>query len=338
VSVQHLIRAIEERRTERLLRRSAVYPRNNPVASDLGPCTRETALAILHWRQKPAFEVDLLARFGRGTDIENLILRELSDIGFQVRVDRAPFETRGRDGELLMRGKIDGFVHWQGRDYPMEVKTVSPNIYARLNSVDDFEGFGVMAKYPRQLHAYLYANGLTEGFFLIDDCLGHWKFLAVTLDYNTAEEILQQCEQAVAALERIAKLGAPEDEALPPYHPEVAVCRRRWAFGRVCHPPNLAELDGLRVIEDPSLELMLKRREAIHAVAKEFESLDATVKKTLRHIPQAIVGAYVVQGKEQIRKIKAKEAHDQKAWLTTIQRIVASEEPVPVSVEREVNS
>src|SRR5262252_10153093 len=108
MSVHRLIAAITERRITALGMKAAIYPRNNPIASDLGPCTRETALSILHWQSKPAFEADLLARFARGSLLEDAILCELGSLGFTVRVERKPFEVRGRDGSLLMRGKIDG--------------------------------------------------------------------------------------------------------------------------------------------------------------------------------------------------------------------------------------
>ena len=329
MAVADLIREIQERRAEFLERRREVYPKNNPTASDLGPCARETALAILHWQDRPPFPQDLLARFERGRMIEDAVIRELGALGLYARVERKPFEIKGRDGRLLMRGKIDGFIEWQKTDYPMEIKSLDPMIYKRIETVHDFERFGTLAKYPRQLQAYLYANGLPEGFFLLDDCLGHWKLIPVAIDYGLMEDILQQCEIAVQAVERV-RIGAPEEEVLPPYYPEMSVCRRCWAFARVCNPPNLTPGEELRIIEDPAVELMLTRREELVASAKEFERLDKTIKATFREIVQSVCGPFLIRGKAQPRNEKARPARTTTAWITTIERFTSHPEPVPV--------
>lgn len=334
MAVHDLIREIEQRRTEALERKAESYPRNNPVASDLGPCARETALAILHWQSRPVFPTDLLARFERGKVVEDTILRELSALGLYARVERKPFEIRGRDGALLLRGKIDGFIEWQGTDYPMEIKTLDPMVFRRIDHVSDFERFGFLAKYPRQLQAYLYANSLPEGFFLLDDCMGHWKLIPVAINYEVMESILRQCEAAVAAVDRV-KLGAPEEEVLPPYHAEISVCRRCWAFARVCTPPNLAATEDLRVVEDPALELMLARRHELAAAAREYDALDKTVKDTFRNIPQSVCGAFIIRGKPQERHYKALPARTTTIWLTEIERITTEPEPAPAVVDAE---
>lgn len=334
MAVTDLIREIQDRRAEALDRKGGVYPRNNPVASDLGPCARETALAILHWQERPAFPVDLLARFERGRMIEDTVIRELSALGLYARVERHPFEIRGRNGALLMRGKIDGFLEWQKTDYPMEVKSIDPLLFKRIDALSDFERFGTLAKWPRQLQAYLYANSLSEGFFLLDDCLGHWKLIPVTLDYALMEGILQQCEVAVAAVDEIRR-GATEDETLPPYHAEIATCRRCWAFGRVCQPPNLSTGEEVKVLDDPALELHLARREELAPAAKEFERLDEAIKKTFRDIPQTVVGTFLIRGKKQPRHYKAKEACTIDTWVTSIERLT----PAPtVDEETEVSA
>jgi hypothetical protein len=326
MAVTDLIREIQERRAEALERKREIYPKNNPTASDLSPCARETALAILHWQQRPPFPSELLARLERGKVIEDVVLRELSALGLYARVERKPFEIRGRNGQLLLRGKIDGFLEWEGTDYPMEVKSLDRNLFARIDAADDFNRYGLLAKWPRQIQAYLYANGLAEGFFLLDDCQGHWKLVPITLNYDVMEGILRQCEEATRAVE-LVRLGAPEDDALPPYHGEISVCRRCWAFARVCNPPNLATSEGLRVIDDPALELMLTRRDEIVKLAREYERLDDEIKKIFRNVPESVCGPFLIRGKVQPRHYKAKEAVTINTWVTTIDRLAPEPQP-----------
>ena len=55
MGVQDLVREIEQRRQQALERKASPYPRNQPVASDLGPCDRELVYQITNWKDRPAF-------------------------------------------------------------------------------------------------------------------------------------------------------------------------------------------------------------------------------------------------------------------------------------------
>jgi hypothetical protein len=310
---------IDRRRREALERRIESYPRNNPIASDLGPCAREMTLSILHWQEKPLIGPDLKARFERGNLIEDAVLRELDALGLRARVERTPFEIRDKQGRIALRGRIDGFIEWQGREFPMEVKSLDPNIFRRINTLEDFDRYQWTAKYPRQLHAYLYGKDLEHGFFLLDDCTGRWKLIPVALDFAAMEDILRRCEAAVDAVERIRK-GAPEETTLPGYHPDAAVCRRCVWFGRLCLPPGVSG-NGIAILDAPELEVKLDRRAELEAAADEYDDLDREVKAAVRGQERLVVGNWLVQGKEITRNMKAKEAHVQKGWTTTFERL-----------------
>jgi hypothetical protein len=321
--VKDLIAMIEERRQTELERRISAYPRNNPIASDLGPCTREMALAMLHWKERPLFGPDLKARFERGNLIENAVLNELAALGITVRVERRPFEILDRRREkLIMRGKIDGFVQYDGRDYPMEVKSLDPNIFRQIHAVEDFTRYGFMAKYPKQLQSYLYNEAIDEGFFLLDDCTGRWKLIPVTLDLVLVEAILQQCEAAVEAVSRV-RAGAGEADVLPAYHEDPSVCRRCWCFGRVCTPP--AEYHGLAMETDPEFEAQLDRRAELEKAHKEYEDLDKAVKARVRGKDGLVVGNYLIQGKALTTAYKAQPERTVEQWRTTITRITGGD-------------
>jgi hypothetical protein len=290
------------------------------------------ALSILHWQDKPAFEPSLIARFERGNAVEDWVIRELTGLGFHARVDRKAFEIKGRSGELLLRGRVDGFVEWERKEYPLEIKSLNPMIFARIQTIDDFQKLGFLAKYPRQLQAYLYANGLSEGFFLLDDCMGHWKLVPVTLDLEATEAILQQSERAVLAVERVQRAGESEVAVLPDYLDDIGTCRRCWALGRLCTPPSLTG-DGLRTIDDPALEELLTRREQLAEAARGYEQADKAVKDSLKGIPDAVVGPFLVHGEQKERNVKAQAARTDKFWKLSIERVLQAGETGPVSEE-----
>jgi hypothetical protein len=287
VSAADVCQEILRRREEALSRSISAYPRTQPIASDLGPCTREMVLAITSWQSRPLPSVDLKARFNRGSAIEDMVLRELSDLGISVRVERLPFEVKDTVGRLILRGKIDGFVSWERKDYPMEVKSLDPNVFRQVDTVEDFNRWTWASKYPRQLQAYLYANNLEEGFFLLDDCEGHWKLLPVTLDYAEMEKVLRQCEQAVEHRDA---------GTFPEYHEDPAVCRKCWAFNRVCTPP--ADFHGLSMMTDPDFELLLDRRGELEPSKREFDKVDKIVKERVKDQDGLVVGQWLIQGKK----------------------------------------
>ena len=162
---------------------------------------------------------------------------------------------------------------------------MDPNIFRQVESVEDFNRWIWASKYPRQLQSYLYANNLEEAFFLLDDCLGHWKLLPVSLDFGEMEKILQRCEQAVEHRDA---------GTLPDYHKDPSVCRRCWTFGKLCTPP--LEYHGLAVKEDPEFEEMLNRRWELRTGAKDYEALDKKVKARLKEQTGLLIGAWLIEG------------------------------------------
>ena len=305
-----LLAEIEYQREEAFLRGATPYPRNNPIASDLGECAREYVLAMTHWQERPAWEPYLLARFARGNLIEDAVMRDLAALGFRVRTERRPFEIKDERGRVLLRGRVDGFVEWDGRQYPMEVKSVNPNAFQRLRSVEDLRRSPFFAKWPRQLWAYCHAHGEELAFFLLDDCLGHWRLILVEIDRAEVDAILRRCAEAV---------DHRDAGTLPEYHPDAEVCRRCWAYGRVCFPP--ASRPGWAAAEDPELEGKLDRLAALRAARDEWEDLDEEIKAAVKGKDGLVVGRWLVTGKPRIIHYKANEAHETEAWTTKIEML-----------------
>ena len=308
LSLERLLAEIEWLREEALDRDAQPYPRSNPIASDLGECAREYVLAMTSWQDRLAFPPELIARFARGRLIEDATLRELSALGITVRAERRPFEIKDKRGRVVLRGRVDGFVEWERTQYPMEIKSVNPNLFRGLRTVDDLRRSPFMARWPRQLWAYCYAHDEEAAFFLLDDCLGHWRLIPVALDYGEMEAILQRCEAAVEHRDA---------GTLPEYHPDPDVCRRCWAYGRACFPP--AARPGYLATDDPELEAKLERWAALRAGRDEWEDLDEEIKAAVKGKDGLVIGRWLVTGKNQVRRYKAQPVHDVEAWVAKIE-------------------
>ncbi len=286
MGVSELCQEIERRRMDALERRIEPYPRNNPIASDLGDCPREMVLAMTNWQDRPLPSAELKARFERGSLLEDAVIRELMELGITARKERTPFEIKDKQGRIVLRGKVDGFVEQDRKDYPMEVKSLNPNVFQRIDKVEDFDRFSWASKYPRQIQAYLYANNLEEGFFLLDDCLGHWKLLPVKLDWDSIDKIIKQCEEAVDHRDK---------GTLPDYHKDPATCRRCWAFGRICTPP--VEYHGLTLSQDEELQSILDEMAQTAEAHARYGFLKKKRNSKLEGQSNILVGEWLVQGK-----------------------------------------
>ena len=305
---------IVSRREDALKANAGPWPRTQPVPSDLSDCTRAMVLSVSHWRDRPPFEPFLKARFNRGTLVEDAIKRELRDLGITVREERQAFEVKDRQGRVILRGRLDGFLEDGRSSVPLECKSVDPNVFRTLKTLEDFSRYWYARRWPLQLQCYLYGENLPEGILLLDDCLGHWRPFVVPIDFEMLERIVSQCEQTV---EHLAA------KTLPDFHPDALVCRRCWCFNRVCFPP--VEQQGLTALDDPDFERKLDRRGELVPFRKEYDALDDEIKERMRGKDGVVVGGWLIQGKETMTQRKAQEAKTVVGWRTTITKLEATD-------------
>lgn len=320
MNVEELCGEIIAKRAERYSRDTQPYARSQPTSSDLGDCLRETVLGITNWRDKPPFSVELVQRFRRGSKLEDIAIAELQELGYKVRVDRRPFEMRDTKGRIVLRGIIDGFLELDNRQvFPLECKSLNPNVWSRIDTQDDFDSYSFFRKYPRQLQSYLLAENLHEGFWLLDDCLGHWKLIPCHLDFDRAEKLLSHAEKAVDHI---------TNGTLPDYHSDPAYCLKCWAWKRICTPPFFTASEGMKAVNDPELADKIARRAELDAAATEYDKLDKEIKEVLcgamKPMDSWIIGDYLVTAEEKTRRMKAqpaKEASVLKYIAFTIEKV-----------------
>lgn len=275
-----LLEEIRRREDARLRALSKAYARSVAIASDIDPesCLRRQVLNIVAWQEKPLADTVLQARFEAGNLQEREGIKKLIDLGFEVVEQQVTFELvrRGGGKEVVLRGKTDGKIRWGQERVPFEVKSLHPNIYQQIDTIEDFQRWGWARRYPSQLEAYLVGHGAEWGFFLLTDCLGHWKTIRVDLDYDLAERIWVYAEKVYEGVGAWRK-----DSTLPAYTKDISECARCEFFGGTCNPPSIEA--GAALLSDPDLINDLERREALIAAgAKDLDKLDHSIKARLK--------------------------------------------------------
>jgi len=281
------------RRKEALEGERKTYPQHSPRASNIHDCARNIVYQVLDWEKQRPWDDFMLARFEEGRRQEKAVIEELRKDGFEI-IDRdengqltiSVPETNTKEyrrGEVLT-GNIDGLIKWEGKWLPLEVKSVNPNKFNRINSLDDFKKDPLYRRYLRQLTMYMYGKNAEEAIYILTDCLGHRKYLPFTLDYEEAEWILKHLEKAVKAIR------AHEYPDRIPYSsktcdgcPFVAECI-----------PDVAH-QGMEILDKPEFEAQLTRRDELAPLVKEYEEIDEEVKDTAKAVGKdMIVGGFSV--------------------------------------------
>jgi len=296
------------------LAKAKVFRQTVCRASDIGDCEREIYYQIVNWKDRPAPDPELQARFEEGIEQHQRIRKELLEDGFDVVEAEQPFEIKGRNGKVIITGHIDGKIRMQGVRLPFEAKSLNPNLFAQINCIDDFNKYIWARKFPRQMQTYEFGENEEDGIYILSDCLGHRKFFSVQLDLEQTEKILQRCELVMDCVEK----GTP-----PPFHKDYSVCRRCWAFGRVCVPD--IEIKGAEIIEDPEIEEVLKRHEELKPSLKEGNVLDKRIKEYFKNRPDVIVGDFHITGQMAKKHLKATGEKDIEFWQMKIERIKGGE-------------
>jgi hypothetical protein len=233
-------------------------------------------------------------------------------MGFEVVEGQKRFEIKDRNGRVIITGRIEGKIKFEGKYYPFEIKSMNPNIYEGIEIADDFQKYGHTARYPKQLMSYMFSENLEEGFFILTDCLGHFKIIIIKLDFAMMEKEMQNCTLVMDAVEKKEPL---------PFHKDYAVCRKCWACKTCCFPP-LDFGEGVQVIDDEFMLVSLNRRQELQKAASEYEKIDKEIKdKVKSNYKHAVCGNYELLVKDYTINKKASEAKIINAQKVEISKI-----------------
>ena len=275
---------IVEKVLEAKARKITQYPVHTNRASDLGnPCVRYHVLNRTRWQEKAMHGAGLQMIFDLGNVFEDTVLKDLAEAGIPVIEQQRPFEWK----EYQITGHVDGKILMDGEAIPLEIKSCSPLIFPRINTIDDLKNgkYGYLRKYSHQLNLYLLMDNKERGLFIFKDkSTGKMKEIWMDIDYDLGEETLKRA-QAINA--HIANGTMPE-----PINEEM------WcngcAFAHVCLPEHI----GKEVeIDTGELAAMLDRMEELKDAAKEYRDLNDSVTALLKGREKVLADNWFITGK-----------------------------------------
>lgn len=293
--VETLKAELEKRREERLQAKIGRSPRKNLILSDIGDCDRQMAYGVTNWKDRPPISTDLAARFEVGNLFEREMIRELLGMGFEFVGGQDSVTINGKGSVLLATGRVDGFIVWKGEKIPTEFKSMNPNVYNQIDSVEDFQRKPWLRKYTRQLMMYMFGHNKEYGLFGCTDCLGKIKWFILYLDLGECELLLRRMENVVDHL----KAGTLPDRI--EYREDIC---GRCDFATICLSDVLRK--EAEILTDDMFIAKLDEREQLRSAHQRYGAVDKEIKQDLERehptMTKGVAGDYMIMVKESERK------------------------------------
>jgi CRISPR/Cas system-associated exonuclease Cas4 (RecB family) len=292
------------------------YPVRSNWASQLGhPCTKYLVLNRTRWQEKTLHDERLQMLFDVGNDVEDRVLKDLREAGFSIVENQRPFEWP----EYQISGKLDAKILLDKIAYPIEIKSMSPFAYDKVNSVQDMlnSRYAYMRSYPGQLILYLLMDNKERGFFICKNKVsGAMKEIPVDLDYDIGESLLKKAE---AINTHVANKTLPD-----PIEYDENVCSD-CGYNHICLPERIGK--EVEIIDNEELEGLLKRYEELKPASKEYDEVDKRISEIVNGREKLLVGNYFISGswrkttKYNVPSdVKNQYAEESKYWVKKIQR------------------
>ena len=271
--------------------RVSSHPLNR--ASTIGhPCLRHLVFWRTRWQEAELPNLRLLLLYEEGRKQEKLVLQELQDAGIEVFQTQRDFFSP----TLQLIGHIDGLIKCGQNVLPIEVKSVAPTTFHRVNSYQD------MLKSPRfwekmwawQVQAYILLAEVKEIVLILKNKVsGDLKDISIPKDDDMIAAIERRCNIVNEAVREKRELEIPEelDEEVCKECPFLTVCGR-----------DFVKQGDMLVIDDKELEELLDEREALYEAYKRYQEIDKIITERVKGQSVTICGNWLITGKWVKRK------------------------------------
>ena len=292
------------------------YPVRTNWASQLGhPCLKYLVLNRTRWQEKTLHNERLQMIFDIGNDIEERVMKDLREAGVSIVEQQRPFDWP----EYQISGKLDAKCLIDGTAYPVEVKSMSPFAFDKINSVQDMlnSRYAYMRSYPGQLILYLLMDNKERGYFILKNKVsGAMKEIPVDLDYSIGESLLKKAE---AINTHVINKTLPD-----PIEYDENVCSE-CGYVHICTPDRIGK--EVEIIDNEELEELLKRYEELKPSTKEYDKVDKRISEIVNGREKVLVGNWFITGSwRKTTKynvpadVKTQYAEESKYWVKKIQR------------------
>lgn len=282
----------------KLQEKCIVYPQNNLRCSSIGhPCWRYVYLSITNWEDKPAPDVGLQGIFGLGNVLEAHVIERIKEAGYEVITPTSHsfrIEPQGITGREDLRIKDPE----TGELIPVEVKSISPFEFDKLNRFEDFvkHSKAHIRQYAAQIQLYMLKFGKEYAFFaLINKLTGEIKFIRCEFDYDYCENILAKADHINECLANKTPPAACEEIGF------CENCNLEHICGECKRAPADVEVDG-------ELEELINRKRELSAACREYKEVDEQIKSIVGEREKIITGSYLIERKAIERKSYTVEA------------------------------
>lgn len=260
-------------------RKKKITPQyTNRLSSLDGPCDRRLFYERAAWDKRQSTPDSLQGIFETGSDLEPILKRIQAEIGaecspqWRIVADQMPVNDNLLK-KYQISGTIDGIlqVRHPGVERWVSVavadtKTMSGNVYNRIETYDDLSRYPWTRGYRGQLMGYALGVGLEQCVIIAHNKnnLYDFRLIEFPLDLEYMEGLLQRAERINTA---VADGVAPEGINDP------NECQR-CPFFSYCAPP-LTVGSGLVIGDMPELEVILEEMETLRADSEHYEELKA---------------------------------------------------------------
>jgi hypothetical protein len=293
------------------------YPcHTNRISALDDPCLRRLYYMRTAWDKANEIDDGLQGIFESGNILEPIIERIVSEVGQQSNPPFRIVGTQTTTNDKLLKeyqisGTIDGFLQikegetWVTKGI-VDIKTMSPNIYPRINDYESLGRYSWTRKYRGQLQLYALAHNLDTCYILFvnKSNLFEMKLIEFPIDFQYCENLLSKARLVNAAIESDTPPAGVN-------HPkECTGCR--W-LSYCC--PDLVTGAGLQIADNPELESIMDRMGELEKQADEYADLEKQRDEILIKGQNVAVGQWLITWK-QTSGIKPQ-------WRKTISRTAA---------------
>ena len=231
---------------------------------ELGGCIRQGVYERTHWSEKRLPDTRLQAIFEEGKEQEKMVLKLLAEIGVELFEQQGAFEWE----KYNITGHLDGCMRDGNDSIPVEIKSMNPNIFHQINSLEDFKKKPWTTAYLGQIQLYMLFKNIDRGIFLLKDkSNGMLKQIPVALDYELAEACIKTAEIINKHVAE-GKLPEPCDDI-----DKCEDCK----FNHICMPERSFGTP-LKISDDPLFDLKLLKYFELEEAAGESKELYETIR------------------------------------------------------------
>lgn len=262
---------------------------------ELGGCLRRGVYERTKWQEKELHDARVQLIFDEGNNQERQVLMDLAAANVQIIEQQSAFQFEPV-AKYQLTGHIDGVYVEDGIAYPVEIKSMSPNVFGVINTFEDFKKKPWTNAYRAQITLYMLAKNIDKGIFVLKNkSTGELKQVTVDLDYDLGEWCLKACENINAHVTAGTLPDQITDREKCLDCPYKTTCLPGIDFGA-----------PLKIDDDPEFEARLEKAESLKDKKAEYETeheiiRDRAKATAINGVLNLMVGSWLLKGKTDSR-------------------------------------